>query len=257
MTEAGAAQAIQQTVNRVIASTDSDDAVLAAPSDGGVYFMTGRRPALPELMLLPGLVDSPADEAAAIQQLERQRVGLAVVGSRDFSPYGFQTFGRDFDTNLGRWLRDSAVKRVVVGDPAFPAAGTYPSRGFELLALRPDVRRPSHTTLTGDTLATYTRPRRMAPLQPREAQPATETAPLRHVAGFDQRPTALARAHPLRILARVLLALLAALACFGAHPDQAKPSAVVTVNSLTALQNPSATLPRVERCTSPAGRTAA
>lgn len=139
MTEPAAAQAIQQTVDRVIASTDSDDALLAAPSDGGVYFMTGRRPALPELMLLPGLVDSPADEAAAIQQLERQRVGLAVVGSRDFSPYGFQTFGRDFDTNLGRWLRDSAVKRVVVGDPAFPAAGTYPSRGFELLALRPDV----------------------------------------------------------------------------------------------------------------------
>jgi parallel beta helix pectate lyase-like protein len=79
----------------------------------------------------------------------------------------------------------------------------------------------------------------MAALQHREALPATETAPLRRVAGFDQRPTELAQAypHPLRTLARVLLALLAALAFFSAHPDQAKPSAVVTVNSLTALQS--------------------
>ena len=139
LTDAGAALAIQQTVDRVVTATDSDDAVLAAPSDGGLYFMTGRRPALPELMLLPGLVDSPADEAAAIEQLKRQGVGLAIVGSRDFSAYGFETFGRDFDANLVGWLRKAAVKRVIVGDLASPAAGTYPSHGFELLALRAEI----------------------------------------------------------------------------------------------------------------------
>jgi hypothetical protein len=139
LTDAGAAQAIQQTVDRVDAATDSGEAVLAAPSDGGLYFMTGRKPALPELMLLPGLVDSRADEATAIERLERQNVGLAIVGSRDFSAYGFRTFGRDFDTTLVRWLRNAAVKRVIVGDLGSPAAGTYSSHGFELLALRPDV----------------------------------------------------------------------------------------------------------------------
>ena len=139
LTDAGAAQAIQQTVDRVDAATDSGEAVLAAPSDGGLYFMTGRKPALPELMLLPGLVDSRADEAAAIERLERQNVGLAIVASRDFSAYGFRTFGRDFDTTLVRWLRNAAVRRVIVGDLGSPAAGTYPSQGFELLALRPDV----------------------------------------------------------------------------------------------------------------------
>jgi hypothetical protein len=139
LTDAGAALAIQQTVDRVVTATDSGDAVLAAPSDGGLYFMTGRSPALPELMLLPGLVDSPADEAAAIEQLKRQRVGLAIVGSRDFSAYGFETFGRDFDANLVAWLRNAAVKRVIVGDLASPAAGTYPSHGFELLALRAEI----------------------------------------------------------------------------------------------------------------------
>jgi hypothetical protein len=139
LTEARSAPAIQAAVDLVDSSTNRDDAVLAAPSDGGLYFMTGRTPALSELMLLPGLVDSPADEAAAIADLERQRVGLAVVGARDFSSYGFPTFGKDYDATLVSWLRSVAVKRVVVGDLRNPAGGTYPSHGFEVFALRPTV----------------------------------------------------------------------------------------------------------------------
>lgn len=75
----------------------------------------------------------------------------------------------------------------------------------------------------------------MSPLRSREAPLATETAPLHHVAGFDQRRTALAQPHPPRILARMLVALIALLAFLGARPEPANTASVVS--SLPALQN--------------------
>ena len=75
----------------------------------------------------------------------------------------------------------------------------------------------------------------MSPLRSREALPATETAPLHNVAGFDQRRTALAQPHPPRILARMLVALIALLALLGARPEPANTASVVS--SLPALQN--------------------
>jgi len=133
------APAIQAAVDVVGETTGPGDAILAAPSDGGLYFMTARRPALPELMLLPGLLDSPADELAAVRALQREHVGLAVVGARDFTPFGSRTFGVDYNRRLGAWLREEAASTLVLGDLGAPAAGTYPSRGFEVLALLPPV----------------------------------------------------------------------------------------------------------------------
>jgi parallel beta helix pectate lyase-like protein len=79
----------------------------------------------------------------------------------------------------------------------------------------------------------------MSSLRVREALPATETAPRQHVAGFDQTRTALAQAHPhsLRIISRMLVALIALLALLGTRPEPANTASVVTVSSLSALQN--------------------
>jgi len=76
----------------------------------------------------------------------------------------------------------------------------------------------------------------MPALRASEALPATETAPLQHVAGFNQKRTALAQAHPhpLTFLARVLVALIAALAFLGARPDVGASAS--TVSSLSALE---------------------
>jgi hypothetical protein len=137
VTDAVAAPALQAAVNRIDALTRPDEKILAGPLDGGLYFMSDRRPALYELSLLPGLLDSPAEEQAAIARLRRAHVTLAVIGARDFSAWGTPTFGVNYDPLLGAYLRDSTVTKSVVGTLANPIAGTYPSKGFTILRLRP------------------------------------------------------------------------------------------------------------------------
>ena len=58
---------------------------------------------------------------------------LAVVAARDFGPFGFKTFGTDYNQILGAYLRGAATRVERVGDLTSPAAGTYPSRGFEIM----------------------------------------------------------------------------------------------------------------------------
>ena len=99
--------------------------------------MSDRRPALYEVMLLPGLLDSAADERAAIARLRRDNVSLAVLGARDLSDYGSRTFGTDYNALLGRYLRDNTVDSVVVGRLDDQVAGSGPSRGYQMLELRP------------------------------------------------------------------------------------------------------------------------
>jgi hypothetical protein len=135
-TSAAAGPAIQAAVNRVDAITRPGHAILAAPADGGIYFMTGRRPALYEVMLLPGLLATRADEERAIAELRRAPASAAVIGARDFSAWGWPRFGVDYNATLGAALRAATIERTDVGTAAHPAGGTYPSRGFEILRLR-------------------------------------------------------------------------------------------------------------------------
>jgi hypothetical protein len=136
LTEAAAAPALQAAVHEIDTRTRPGERILAAPLDGGLYFMSDRRPALYELSLLPGLLASPAEESAAIARLRRAHVRLAVIGARDFSAWGTPTFGVNYDPLLGEYLRGSTVTKHVVGTLANPVAGTYPSKGFTILGLR-------------------------------------------------------------------------------------------------------------------------
>jgi hypothetical protein len=137
VTDAAAAPALQAAVTRIDALTRPGERILAAPLDGGLYFMSNRRPALYELSLLPGLLDTPAEERAAIARLRRDRVTLAVLGARDFSAWGTPTFGVSYDPLLGSYLRGYALATSTVGTLANPVAGTYPSKGFTIVRLHP------------------------------------------------------------------------------------------------------------------------
>ena len=60
------APALQRTLDLIDARTEPGEPILALPSDGGIYFMADRPPATYEVMFLPGLLESPADERRTI-----------------------------------------------------------------------------------------------------------------------------------------------------------------------------------------------
>jgi hypothetical protein len=136
VTTAAAAPALQAAVRQIDAASGPGEAILAAPTDGGLYFMADRRPALYELTLLPGLLASAGEERAAVARLRRERVALVAIGARDLSIWGTPKFGVDYNPLLGAYLRRAAIATNTVGTLADPAAGTNPSKGFTIIRLR-------------------------------------------------------------------------------------------------------------------------
>jgi hypothetical protein len=135
--DARAASAFQPTVDYIAKNTAPGEPILAVPADAGLYFMTGRPPALYDAMFLPGLLDSTADERAAIARLRRERVRVAVVGERRFVGYGLTTFGVDYNRLLAAELERHGGPVAVFGDPgAAPAGGTNPTRAYRIYRLR-------------------------------------------------------------------------------------------------------------------------
>ncbi len=135
VTNAESAPALQAVVERINARTAPGERILAAPLDGGLYFMSDRRPALRELSVLHGLIASPAEERAAIARLRRYHVKLAVIGARDFADWGTPTFGSSYNKQIGDYLRSSQLSTETVGTLAAPVEGTNPSHGFEIFRL--------------------------------------------------------------------------------------------------------------------------
>jgi hypothetical protein len=135
VTSAEAAPALQAAVRQIDTHTTPNQRVLAAPVDGGLYFMSNRRPPLRELSLLPGLIATPAEERAAIARLRSEHVTLAAVGAREFVSWGTPIFGVDYDPLLGAYLRGTASSTTVVGTLADPVGGTNPSKGFTVYRL--------------------------------------------------------------------------------------------------------------------------
>jgi hypothetical protein len=133
--EPAAASVLGKVTAEVRRTTAPGEKLLAAPSEGGLYFMTDRRPALYELMLLPGLLASKADEEHAAARLREQDVRTVAIAARDYRAFGAARFGRDFDRTLGRRIDAATTSRTVIGTLEDPAGGTYMSRGFTLLRL--------------------------------------------------------------------------------------------------------------------------
>ncbi|HEY5942562.1 MAG TPA: hypothetical protein VIT89_06870 [Solirubrobacterales bacterium] len=130
------APALQQTLDLIDARTEPGEPIFALPSDGGIYFMADRPPATYEVMFLPGLIDSAADERRTIARLEREKVNLTVLSSRDFSAFGFRSFGSDYDPLLGKWIRTGSRPVARFGDVGDPVSGSYPSAAFTIYERR-------------------------------------------------------------------------------------------------------------------------
>jgi hypothetical protein len=136
VTTAAAGPALQAAVRQIDAQSKSGQPILAAPTDGGLYFMSNRPPALYELTVLPGLIASPAEERAAIAHMRSEGIALAAIGARDLSIWGTPTFGVNYNPLLGAYLRGAASSTETVGTLANPVGGTNPSHGFTILRLR-------------------------------------------------------------------------------------------------------------------------
>jgi len=130
------APALQRTLDLIAARTEPGEPIFALPSDGGIYFMADRPPATYEVMFLPGLIDSSADERRTIARLEREQVKLTVLSSRDFSAFGFRTFGTDYDPLLGKWIDTGSRPIARFGDVDHPVSGSYPSAAFTIYEKR-------------------------------------------------------------------------------------------------------------------------
>ncbi len=129
VTTAAAAPGLQGTVDFIRTHSAPGEPILALPSDAGLHFMTDRPQALYNVMFLPGLLDTRADEVEAISQLESAGVRYAVISKRRFDGYGFERFGDDYNGLLGDWVRRNGGPVASFGDGA-DAAGTNPSTSF-------------------------------------------------------------------------------------------------------------------------------
>jgi hypothetical protein len=132
--ETGSAPVEQQAIDFVRSHTAPGEPVLALPADAGIYFLADRPPPLYENMFLPGLLDSRADELAAIATLKRERVGYALISSRDTSAFETGRFGTGYDRLLGDYLRSGRLV-ATLGDPGIAPGGGNPSQGFRIYAL--------------------------------------------------------------------------------------------------------------------------
>jgi hypothetical protein len=136
VTSAAAGTALRQALTQIDAQSTPSRPILAAPSEGGLYFMADRRPALAQLTLLPGLIGSAGEQTAAIAKLRSEHAALAVIGARDLSAWGTPTFGEDYDKLLGAYLKRASVAKTIAGSLAQPAGGTIPSKGYTIWKLR-------------------------------------------------------------------------------------------------------------------------
>jgi hypothetical protein len=133
--DTSSARVEQQAIDFVRTHTAPGEPVLALPADAGIYFLADRPPPLYENMFLPGLLDSRADEVAAIAALKRQKVRYALISTRDTSAFETGRFGTGYDRLLGDYLRSGRLV-ATLGDPSIAPGGGNPSQGFRIYALR-------------------------------------------------------------------------------------------------------------------------
>jgi hypothetical protein len=135
--DAAAARAFQPTIDYVERHAAPGEPIVSLPSDAGLYFMTGHRPALYNVMFFPGLLDSKADERDAIAHLKRDGVRLAVVGDRKFVGYGYTRFGVDYNRVLASFIHSHGGPVATFGDPKAPIpGGSNPTRVYRVYQLR-------------------------------------------------------------------------------------------------------------------------
>ena len=111
--------------------------MLAVPADAGFNFMSKHPPALYDPMFLPGLLDSHADEVAAIARLETEGVRYAVVDKRTFVNYGYRTLRQRIQPPAWRaWIERNGPPVASFGDGSSPG-GTNPGTTYSVYRIKP------------------------------------------------------------------------------------------------------------------------
>jgi hypothetical protein len=128
------ARAEQRSIDFLRANTRPAERILALPADGGTYFFTHRQPPLYDIAALPGLLDSTADERAAITRLTREHVRYAIISERDTTAFQTGRFGTGYNRLLGRFIASGRLVQTI-GPPGASAGGGVPSRSFRIYAL--------------------------------------------------------------------------------------------------------------------------
>jgi hypothetical protein len=135
MMPAQAAQAFQPTVDYVQRTTRPGEPIVSAPSDGGIYFMTGRSPALYNVVFLPGLLDTVADERDAIARIRAEHVRLAVIGDHKLVGFGSTSFGHDYNRLFAAELEHNGPAATYGDLKAELPGGTNPARVYRIYRL--------------------------------------------------------------------------------------------------------------------------
>jgi hypothetical protein len=135
-TTAAAASGLQGAIDYIRTHAAPGEPLLAVPSDAGINFMSGHRPALYNPMFLPGLLDNRADEVQAIAELEASGARYAVVSRRRFDGYGFEYFGGDYNRLLAARIEREGPPVARFGSGP-PVGGTNPATYFEIYRLTP------------------------------------------------------------------------------------------------------------------------
>jgi len=102
--------------------TAPGERILVLPLLTGLEALSGRAPALPEISVLPGVLERPDGEGDAIAYLKAHPVSLVVTDDREWPAYGRGAFGEDFGLDLAAWI-ESTHERV-----ATVSAGTTEPR---------------------------------------------------------------------------------------------------------------------------------
>jgi hypothetical protein len=116
--------AYQAAVDTIQRETRRSDAILLAPQMTALYVMTGRHDPLAQLSLLPGALETDADQRAAIKAMEDQDLRLAIVDRRPVVRYDHGSFGVEYDRLVGAWLRKNFTHTKTLRGPS--AGGAEP-----------------------------------------------------------------------------------------------------------------------------------
>jgi len=122
------ANAYRAALSDVVRSTYPGEKVLFAPQLSAFYALSGRTDALPNISLLPGMLDAAPAEQQAIERLDAADVRVIVTDSHRFTEYGHGSFGTTYDTNLAAWIARNFVQ-----------SGKYPGASHTLVVWRRDT----------------------------------------------------------------------------------------------------------------------
>jgi hypothetical protein len=136
VTTPASAPVLQQTVDFVDRHTSPGETILALPADSGLSFLSDRPAALYDAMFLPGLLDSRADEVAAIARLEAEGTRYAIVDKRRFDGYRYERFGIEYNRMLAAWIHRNGPPVATFGDGS-RVGGTNPPTTFSIYRIGP------------------------------------------------------------------------------------------------------------------------